>query len=326
MPKSLNQKAKLLMLERLFAEDTDEENQLTLDEITRRLSSAGISAERKALYSDIETLREMGVDIIAQKAGRTTTYYQSSRAFEQPELQLLANAVACSKFITDRKSRMLIGKIAALASPSGKKTLNRQIIVSDRIKTMNEQIYYNIDRIGEAISANKKISFLYFNYDRSKKAVYHNNRQPMTVSPYSLTWKDENYYCVCYNEKHSAISSLRVDRMERVELLDDRRFQMPDFNAAEYSKTVFGMFGGEDERVTMRFDDSLAGVVIDRFGAGTNFACDEGSFSVSVRLRVSPNFFGWLCQFGDKAEIVGPRRVREAFEAHISAMMKSYGE
>ena len=324
MSKQANQKSKLLLLERIFCEETDENTRLTLDEIITRLGDNGVQAERKSVYSDIETLRKMDIDIVAEKSGRTTVYYQASRIFEQPELDLLANAVACAKFITDKKSRMLIEKISALASPSGKKSLKRQIIVSDRIKTMNEHIYYSIDKIGEAINSNRKIAVLYYSYDRTQKQKYHNDGKPMIVSPYSLTWKDENYYCVCYSEKHSVIVSLRVDRMDSVELLNEKRVVVPDFNATEYSKQLFGMYGGKTERVTLRFDNSLAGVVIDRFGLNTKFRLNDESFDVTVKLAVSLNFYGWLFQFGKKAEIVSPEWVREDFEKSLKGIIKKY--
>ena len=200
MPKSQNQKQKLLLLEKLFREETDDNHFLTLAQIEQKLAQQGVACERKSLYSDIDALRQAGLDIVADKRARNTVYFLASREFQQPELYLLANAVASSKFISNKKSVELIGKISRLACKYEASRLVRQIIVSDRVKSTNEGIYYNINSVNEAICSNRQISFLYYNYDEKKRKVFHNDRKPLVISPRALVWKDENYYVVGYYE------------------------------------------------------------------------------------------------------------------------------
>lgn len=324
MPKSQNQKQKLLLLEKLFREETDDNNRLTIAEIEQKLSRQGVACERKSLYSDIEALRQAGLDIVADKHARNTVYFLANREFQQPELYLLANAVASSKFISNKKSHELIGKISRLACKYEANRLVRQIIVSDRVKSTNESIYYNINSVNEAISANKQISFLYYNYDEKKRKVYHNDRKPLVVSPRALVWKDENYYVVGYYEKYKGYVNFRADKMMRVEILEQPSAKDPHFDVDGHCRRLFGMFGGKSEKVRMRFDNSLAGVAVDRFGLKTVFLNTGSSFELEAELDVSPVFFGWLFQFGDKVEILAPESVRQEFKRYALDTLKQY--
>lgn len=325
MAKTHNQKRRLLILERIFREETDENHGLSLAQLEALLSEYGVESERKTMYSDIEALRDAGIDIVADKQARNTTYFLASREFEQPELYLLANAVASCKFISSRKSVKLIKKISAIAGKYEGKRLIRQITVSDRVKSTNESIYYNINYINEAISAGKKISFLYFNYNEKKKKVYHNDKSPLVISPSALVWKDENYYVTGYYDKRRKHVDFRADKMEKVEILDEKSYKDPHFDIDEHCSRRFGMFGGKRVRVKLRFDNSLAGVVIDRFGIKTHFINDENSFDFESEIDVSPTFYGWLFQFGNKAQIIGPPSVRNEFRQFTEETLKLYG-
>ena len=220
MPRSAGQKVKLLYLEKIFREESDEAHPLTVNDIIAKLAKNDIGAERKAIYADIEVLRDiMDMDICTVRNGSQTAYYLASDTFQFEELQLLCDAVACSKFITEKKSRELINKISHLTSNFRARELQRNIIVANRVKTVNERIFYNIQAIHNAIDSGKKITFRYFRYDIKKNKVYKSGGR-YTLSPYSLAWEDENYYCIGYYEKYDSISNFRVDRMEDVEVSD----------------------------------------------------------------------------------------------------------
>ncbi len=328
MPKSSNQKLMLLMLADMFRSETNESHPLSIGEIIDNLNASGIEAERKSLYSDIESLSQYGMDIIKTGASRNTGYYLGNADFQLSELKLLADAVACSRFITEKKSRELIGKIGTLTNRHDAGELKRNVIVSDRVKNLNEHIYYIVDAIEDAIRRKKKIRFLYFDYDRNKSKKYHNDKNYSEVSPYALCWREENYYLVGYYEKYQAVSNFRVDKIEKVEIIEDeKRVEQPKgFNLAEYTKKRFGMFSGEDTRITLKVHNSLAGVIFDRFGKNgtTVTVVDEDWFTINQPVTVSPIFFGWVMQFGGKMEILGPENVREDFKKHVKDIMKLY--
>ena len=310
--KQSNQKLKMLYLAKILMEQTDEEHTITVPEMIAELSKLGISAERKSIYDDLEYLQLFGLDICSNKT-RTTNYYVASREFELPELKLLVDSVQSSKFITRKKSMELISKIEKLTSREYAKQLQRQVFITNRVKTLNEQIYYNVDKIHDAIAANKQITFKYFNLDVNKKKVYRKDGGLYTESPVSLTWDDENYYLITYKEKYDNYTHYRVDKMETIEITEyDRVLSDKPFDLSAYSKTMFQMFGGEETDVSVEFDNDLVGVVFDRFGTDIPIIKkDENRFVCHVKVAVSPHFLSWIMSFGNKAKILSPDYVAD---------------
>ena len=327
MAKSSNQKLKILYLMKMLLEKTDEENTMTIIDMIAELERYGITAERKSIYDDIEALRHYGIDIATRKS-KTTDYFVASRVFELPELKLLVDAVQCSKFITHKKSNELIKKIESLASSRQAMSLHRQVYVTNRVKAINENIYYNVDRLHVAIAENKQVSFKYFDYDIKKEKKYRKNGDLYFVSPYALSWDDENYYLITFSEKYNDFTHYRVDRMTNIEIVDQPRVMLPDnehFNIADYSKKVFNMFGGEEETVKLKFDNSLVNAVIDRFGKDVMLdKVDENSFSVRINVAISSTFFAWLTQFGNKVKILSPESVIEKYQNSIQEILEQY--
>ena len=176
------------------------------------------------------------------------------RDFEIAELKLLVDAVQSSKFITESKSNKLIKKIEGLASNNEAKSLHRQVYVANRIKTTNESVYYNVDDIQKAISENHKVSFQYFQWNPNKEKELRHNGMRYEISPWALTWDDENYYMVGYDSKEAKIKHYRVDKMLKIEIMADSKREgkalFKDMDMAVYSKKIFGMFGGVERRST----------------------------------------------------------------------------
>ena len=329
MSRTENIKAKLLNLCRILNEQTDELHGMTIPELIDALSARGISAERKGIYSDLQALREAGTDIVLRKTGGRCEYFVAGRTFELAELKLLVDAVACSRFITAKKSRVLIGKLEGLASVHQAKQLNRQIYVTDRVKADNEEIYYTVDRLQNAILEDRQVSFLYFDYSVGKKKVLRRGGERYVVSPLSLCWDNENYYLIGYYERYQSLSHFRVDRMMDLTRLEEKRRHIDAvrFNAADYCKKLFGMFGGEETPVKIRFDNSLINVVLDRFGHEVYLRpVDETHFCVTAKVVPSPSFFGWLFGFGGKAKLLYPPSVMERYEEMLKQAVHTLHE
>ena len=333
MTKSPKQKLKLLYLMQLLLEKTDQDHAITMKEIIEELARCGISAERKSIYNDIEALRQYGMDIITTH-DRIVGYYVAARRFELPELKLLVDAVQGSKFITHKKSNELIKKVESLASVHEAGLLQRQVYVANRIKTMNESIYYNIDTIHNAISLGRQISFLYYEWvvDFSGGANIprrlKNNGERYVLSPWALTWDDENYYLLTYDELTNEVKHFRVDKMEKIDITELPRLgqeKFSSFDMAMYSKKIFGMFGGEEEMIMMNCHNSLIGVIVDRFGKDVFISpADNESFNIAVKVFVSPQFMGWLMCFGDKVKILSPDWVAEKVKNHAETIYQNY--
>lgn len=327
MAKSSNQKLKLLYLVRFLMQYSDEEHPVSMARIIAELAKNDISAERKSIYDDIESLRSFGVDIIQVK-GKNGGYYIGERDFELPELKLLVDSVQSSKFITQDKTYKLIKKIESLASIYDGQLLQRQVYVSNRVKSMNESIYYTVDVISDAIIQNKKIRYQYFEYTVSKERRFRHDGEFYEVSPFALVWNDENYYMIAWDSSASRIKHYRVDKMFKVTMTDNEREGTEEFEKVDmsaYTKTVFGMFGGQEQKVKLRFANRLAGAVIDRFGRETIIIEDgEEHFIFTVSVVVSSQFLAWVFGFGADAEIISPEEVRCEMKKQISEIAEKY--
>jgi len=329
MPRSSNQKLKLLYVMDFLLRCSDEEHPVTVNQIIDFLSQQDIRAERKSIYDDIETLRRFGLDIIQTKEDGRCGYYVGDREFQLPELKLLVDSVQASKFITHKKTVSLIKKIEGLASVYQARQLSRQVFVANRIKTMNESIYYNVDEIHNGISNNRKIRFLYFEYNVAKERQYRHGGAYYVVSPFAMTWDDENYYLVAYDSEAGIIKHYRVDKMEKISTLDEERDGQEVYQAldmAVYTRKTFGMFTGEEIKVQMRFENHLVGAVLDRLGSEVFIVPDgPAHFTVRTDVVVSPQFFAWVLGFGSQAQIVGPAHVVDGMKAHIGSVAALYG-
>ena len=272
MPKASSQKLKILYVMEFLLRNSDEEHPISINQIADYLETHDIPAQRKSLYDDIEALRKYGLDIIQTNRGKNYGYYIASRDFELPELKLLVDSVQSSKFITRKKTSDLIRKIERLASIHDAHLLQRQVYVHNRIKTMNESIYYNVDAIHNGISQNRKIRFKYFDLTVTKERNYRKNGEYYVMSPYALTWDNQNYYLVAYDSEAGIIKHFRVDKMTDISMIEDPRDGQEAYKAldmAEYSKSIFGMFSGEPEPVWLRFSNNLVGSILDRLGHDT---------------------------------------------------------
>ena len=316
MSRGTNQKFKFTYLMKIMLEKTDDEHSLTMPQIMEELEKYDVTAERKSIYTDFQDMAEkFGVEIIKEQIGRETYYHVGAREFELAEVKLLIDAIQSSKFITQTKSRELITKIKSFVSEHQAKQLQRQVYINDRVKTMNESVYYNVDDIHTAINQNKKIRFKYFKWDINTKLVPRHNGDWFIVSPWALTWDDENYYMVAFDDLDSKIKHYRVDKMMHISIEEEKRSGRDvfrNFDMAEYSKATFGMYQGQKAKVKIQFANYMCGVFIDRFGKDISFRpIDDEHSELHVDVNVSPQFFGWIFSLGKDVKVTGPSEVVE---------------
>ena len=323
-----HQKLKMLYLMKIFYEETDDFNSLTMQQIIQKLAGYGVMADRKTLYVDFNELRSFGVDIIMEKLGRNSYYHLGKRNFELPELKLLVDAVQAARGITDKKSKELIKKLEGMVSKYQAKQLNRQVFIAGRVKTMNESIYYNIDTIHEAISSDRQVLFKYYKWDLQKKMKLRKEGDWFQVSPWVLLWDNEYYYMIAYDAENKMIKHYRVDKMLKIALADENREGKEQFRKLDitrYTKSLFGMFGGEETKVTLEADNALVNVIIDRFGKDIFInSVDENHFRTTVNVSVSNQFLGWIMALGDQIKIIGPEEVVEQMKDEIRKLSNLY--
>ena len=323
MAKSSGQKLKLLYLKDYLLKYSDEEHPVTVQDMITHLERYGISAERKAIYADIDSLREYGLDVQMVKS-KSTGYFVADREFQLPEVKLLVDAVQSSKFITRNKTLALIDKIEGLASIHEGKNLHHQVVVQNRVKSMNESVYYNVDLLSEAITKGVKVRFKYFDYDRNKEKHYRHEGRLYSVSPEFLVWDDENYYLVACPDDTGDTRHYRVDKMNYITVTDQKAARRK-VDPAEYTNTLFGMYHGERRSVRLRFENRLASVVIDRFGKEIILVPDgDDHFIANVDVSVSPQFMAWIFGLGPGVELLAPADVRRQLTERLEEILGKY--
>lgn len=327
MAKSSGQKSKLLHLRDIFHEKTDEEHPLSISEIIVLLNQRGISVERKTLYDDFDALTNYGFRIETTLGGRK--YYTSirERDFELVELKLLIDAVQASKFIPEKKSRELIAKIEKLCNEHEARQLHRDVILANRVKSMNGSVFYNVDALQNAITAQRQISFRYSRYTVEKTLV--KNRKRYTQSPFSLIYADEQYYLLSYDVKSNSMRHFRVDKMSEIQIHPQKpcvgKEAFEKLDMATYTQHTFAMYGGHMERVEMIFKNDLAGVVIDRFGQNVFITpVNDDHFKITVNVTVSNQFFGWVFGLGRGVKILSPQSVVEDMRKSARLVLARY--
>lgn len=299
---------RILLLQKLLYEQTDEEHQTDTLKIIEYYEANGIpNVDRKTVRGDIKMLIENGFDIVRVES-RPNRYFWGNRVFELPELKLLVDAVSSSRFITQKKSRELSKKITSLAGEHDRSELNRHVYATNRIKATNENILYIVDAVNEAIRRRKKLSFQYLEYTPEKQRILRNNGEVYVISPYALFWNEDYYYMVGWSDKHANVSTFRVDRITAPEILDDKAVKRPDgFDLEDYSRKIFEMYDGDRTRVTLKCRNRLMKYVIDRFGEDVETeVADNEYFIANAEVSLSPTFYAWVFQFAGEMRILAP--------------------
>lgn len=325
MPKSDNQKLKIFYILDYLQQNSHQDHPVRAVELLHMLKQRhNIVCDRKTVYSDIQALQDYGIDIVSLP-GKNGGYYIASRNFELPELKLLIDAVQSSRFLTEKKSRELIEKLCSQCSIYDARLMRRDVVVSGRVKSMNETIYYNVDAIQEAIAENKQITFRYFDFGLDGQRHYRD--RDYVASPYGLCQDNENCYLMALSARHG-VTSYRVDRMSDISQTEDARLPCPELTGkalTEYANHLFQMYSGQMATVKLRFDNSLVNVVMDRFGKQTMLIPDGPKhFVFTVNVAVSPMFLSWVIGFGSKAKILYPQSVVDACQDLCQEALEQY--
>ena len=313
-------KVKLIKLLELLRQNTDVQHPMTNSKVCAAMDEMGIPCDRRIISQDVAVLNDMGYEIMVTMIGHEKAYYVDDRSFSIPELKILIDAVHASSFITEKKSGELIEKLAALAGIHQAEVLKRNMVCFNTRKHSNEKILYNIDTIEEAVLAQKKVIFLYFDLDENGQRVYRRGGHHYVVEPVALVFNEDNYYMSSYSSRHDSTSHYRVDRMDGVQIIDEpcseKALALRD-EVASYTEQAFKMFGGQQEDVVLEFDKALIGVVYDKFGESVKMIpSGENKCIATVKVRISPTFWGWLFQFVGQMKIISPSHLLEQYREY----------
>ena len=320
-------KLKVLKLLELLRQSTDEQHPMTTNNIAIQLAQVGIPCDRRTISQDIATLNELGYEVMSTMIGHEKAYYVEDRSFSIPELKILIDAVHASSFITEKKSEELIDKLVVLAGSHRAEVLKRNMVCFNTRKHSNERIFYNVDYLEDAILQQKKVIFYYYDLNENGEKVYRNGHHHYVVEPIALIFNEDNYYLMVYSSRHNGTANYRVDRMDAVEVIDEpcceKAIALRN-EVAEYTEQVFKMFGGKQEDVTLKFDRSLIGVVYDKFGEDTKMVqLTKDTCEATVKVQISPTFWGWLFQFGNQMRITSPKELNEEYIVKATQIAKA---
>ncbi len=333
MPGKQGSKLKLLHLMDIFMSNTDEDNIYSANDICEKLQEYGSEAERKSIYADIETLRKFGFDIVNTKSPKRG-FFLASRDFEVAEVRLLIDAVQAAYFISGKKTKTLIKKLYRLVSQGQAETMENQISVENKLKCDNEEIYYTIDIIHKAIQQGKQIEFKYFKRKLTRRMTALSEEKVFTVNPYALIWLNDRYYLVSNNPKYDNLMHTRLDRMEKVVMLEfaARSFSEVSeyhecFDAADYSKKLFNMFSGGNERIELRCSNIIIDDILDRFGKNVPIKADgDEFFIIRVQAAVSRGLVSWLMQYGANIKVNAPKSLAEEVKENANSISELYAK
>lgn len=321
-------KIKLLKLWEILKRETDSEHRLSTRELLDKLAGEGIECDRRTLYDDIKVLNEYGYEIM-QDRSRANLYYVEDRNFDIPELKILIDSVEASSFITKKKSRELISKIASLGGSHRAELLKKYSIEYNTKKHNNENIYYSVMAIGEAIDKKRKIRFQYYDTDVLKNKVLRKDGNYYIVNPCCMVYDNNNYYLVCYDDKHRQLSHYRIDRMLNAEVCTDKIDNYPNLKNSDirnHINQLFGMYTGEKTKVKIRADNSLVDVVQDKFGDVNSFKYDNDNFVFYADVQLSPMFYSWCFSLGSKIAIIEPASAVESYRERLRVAFESIKE
>lgn len=320
-------KIKLLLLWDILCKNTDENHAMNTDEIVSALAERGISVARKVVVEDIKTLNDYGYEVLSYKK-KYHYYYVVNHPLETAEVVMLADIVKASKLSVVQK-QALIDKLSATLCSYQAESISKNIISLEKGMNGNSSLIYNVDAIERAINENKKLSFLYFDYDEKHNKVYRKDGERYIVNPAFMVWNRDNYYLLCFSDGHDDMVTYRLDKMEKVGIEDSAREQHKEyelFNTEEYRKQVFSMFGGESQRVTLMVDKEMLSDIFDRFGDEINIRKAENGMCITdVVVRLSKPFFMWVMGTLGSVRIVSPKKVLNEFNDFIKQIKTVYG-
>ena len=310
----LSNKQRILRLLKYLYRNTDDQHPISTNDLISMYRSENSRGNRSTVRDDINDLKKEGFDVVT-KVSYNNSYFMGDRVFELPELKLLIDAVSEAQFISEKKSKTLIEKLSSFASVHQSQELTSNLYVPGKVKSKNEQIYYNIDRINEAINTGRRIRFQYTDYDPDKKLILHNDGEVYEHSPYCLVWNNGHYYAVGFSHKYNDIGSYRVDRMTEPEILDQAAVPQPEaFDLNRYIHEQFSMFKGTETTVVMEAENELMRNIVDTFGEDVEtWRASVDTFYFKTKVAISPTFYGWVFGYDGKLRIVEPKKLAEEY-------------
>lgn len=300
-------------------DNTDEEHPAIINDILAHLEANGIHASRKTIAADLVQLQDCGFDVVCTKS-RQNKYFIGTRNLELAELKTIVDAVQAAKFISIGKSRDLIEKLSALASPHQAEQLKRNLYVDGKAKTNNEAVYYTVDLLHNAINHGLTVEFQYIEYNAKMEKTHKHDGRIYRLSPYDLVWNTDCYYVFGWSESHGKVVKFRVDRMYRPKESMIAYHPKPEgYDIEKCCSQLFMMYDGKLVTTQLRCDNSMMNSIVDRFGENVKIISrDSSTFTIEAEVAESPTFFSWVFTYSDRMQILSPQSMKDAYSKRLT--------
>ena len=361
--KKFNQKIKPYVVLQYLLKYTDEDNIVTAPEIVDFLEEHGMEAERRSIYSDIKEINKVAlmleedcsIDDAEEMLDNDTDdelklvvydphrkgFFIRQRHFDLNDIRLLAECIYSAKFITEGQAKRLVEVVCEFVSEHQAERIRYNAFLTDRVKTNNKHVLNSIAVINDAMSRRmngaphkpEKVSFKYLKHEISNVSneVERRHGDKYIVSPYALLINEGNYYLLAVDDRYKKLRTYRIDRMKEVSLTGEQRTgeeHFKDVDIHTYAQRVFGMYGGKQQLVTIRFINPLLDTAVERFGTKDAIYAkvDDRHFSVTAQVEISDLFYGWLLGFGKRVKLTYPDEAVEGFKAYLKKVSEMYEE
>ena len=327
---------------------TDEEHKLSQKQIMDILwSDYDMAADRKTVARNLSNLMAAGYPIecrddvartyINKQGKKETSYILSDfyleRDFTDAELRLLIDGLLFSKHIPYRQCQELVEKLEGLSNKYFSAHV-KHVRTMTGITTPNNQLFWTIEVLDEAIEKGLQVAFNYITYKTDKKmhpiVNLDGSVREFVVNPYQMAATNGRYYLVCNYDGKPNLANCRLDRITNIRLLDTpakpkeqvqggKQFSLPQHMAEHLY-----MFSGESVPVTFRMKKDIVKDVIDWFGMDVAFS-DETEDEVTARVTVNWHTMRhWALQYCRHVTVLSPPDLAEHVQQDLADALERY--
>ncbi|MBR6331749.1 MAG: WYL domain-containing protein [Dehalococcoidales bacterium] len=321
-----NVRMRVLSVLQILTHNTDEGRTLTTPEIIDLLANRGISADRRSIYEDIESINASGWEVLRSETGKRG-YYYASREFEDAEIGLMLDNLFAFSFLTEKKLGQLIDKLIRLGTSALRQNrLQRAGLTAVGTRMHEGGSIYTVDSLYRAISEERMITFFPYHLDWHKRRAF-DTQEPVLVKPLHLVWHDQDYFLIAARPDGVCVH-YRVDRMAELKLLERARGYSRRIHREElesYAVHVFGPTAGRPLQISLKCRKDAAELVFERFGLDIPVYASHGEyFNCDVNVTPSDALYGWLIAHIDQVELLRPKSARQALIALLERGKRQY--
>lgn len=304
-------------------EHSDRDHRLTTAQICSYLEENDLPSERRSVYKAVDILRSAGADIRYRRSKDNTGFWLES-LFTPAECLFLKQAAETSYAISPENTKLLSEKIGNLLSAHQRRLIGMNSAAAN--KTENPHVLEYADILITAAAMQRPVEFLYYDLTLNRSRTYRGSDRKYHLLPYGVVTDSGKYYCIMYSNEHGSFVNFRIDKMDRLEMMQESEQRRP-FDLQSHMRSSFRMYHGDPRTVIIRFDINMAQIVLDEFGTDMIITeADDHAFTAALRTAVTPTLTGWLLQFADRLTVISPDDLINRLRSIAVRILAAYPE